>query len=321
MYQDYKDLWSAFHAHGVRYLIVGGYAVIFHAQPRFTKHIGLFIKADLANAQATWAALASFGAPLEGIRPEEFAERSNFLRFGRDPRGFDIRPDLPGVDFDAAWGRRVEGVLDTKTGLTAFFIFEGRSYRRQARIGKASGFSGRRGDREGRRKLEPTKRPATGPGNETGRAWSVTPVACVNAGIATAAKEINMATGPATPKNVDEYIAAFYPDVQAILKRIRLTIHNVAPDAQETISYRIPTFTQHGVLVYFAAFRNHIGLYPPVSGDARLEKAIAPYAGAKGNLRFPLNQPIPYDLIERIVKLRAKQNLAKAAAKSGKRRS
>jgi hypothetical protein len=122
MYQDYKDLLSAFHAHGVRYLIVGGYAVIFHAQPRFTKDIDFFIKADLANAQAIYAALADFGAPLQGIRPEEFVDRNSFFRFGRDPRGFDILPDLPGVDFDAAWERRVEGVLDAKTGLTAFFI-------------------------------------------------------------------------------------------------------------------------------------------------------------------------------------------------------
>jgi hypothetical protein len=122
MYQDYKDLLSAFHAHGVKYLIVGGYAVIFHAQPRFTKDIDLFIKADSANAQATYDALAEFGAPLEGIRPEEFADRSSFFRFGRDPRGFDILPDLPGVDFDAAWERRVEGVLDAATGFTAFFI-------------------------------------------------------------------------------------------------------------------------------------------------------------------------------------------------------
>jgi hypothetical protein len=122
MYQDYKDLLSAFHAHGVRYLIVGGYAVIFHAQPRFTKDIDFFIKADLANAHAIYAALADFGAPLQGIRPEEFVDRNSFFRFGRDPRGFDILPDLPGVDFDAAWERRVEGVLDAKTGLTAFFI-------------------------------------------------------------------------------------------------------------------------------------------------------------------------------------------------------
>jgi len=122
MYQDYKDLLSAFNAHGVKYLIVGGYAVIFHAQPRFTKDLDFFIKADLANAQATYAALASFGAPLEGIRPEEFADRSSFFRFGRDPRGCDILPDLPGVDFDAAWERRVEGVIDAATGLTAFFV-------------------------------------------------------------------------------------------------------------------------------------------------------------------------------------------------------
>jgi hypothetical protein len=122
MYQDYKDLLSAFHAHGVKYLIVGGYAVIFHAQPRFTKDIDVLVRADPANAQATYAALAEFGAPLEGIRPEDFADRGSFFRFGRDPRGFDILPDIPGVDFDAAWERRVEGVIDAATGLKAFFI-------------------------------------------------------------------------------------------------------------------------------------------------------------------------------------------------------
>jgi hypothetical protein len=105
-----------------RYLIVGGYAVIFHAQPRFTRDIDLFIKADLANAQATYAAPAEFGAALQGIRPEDFAERGSFFRFGRDPRGFDILPDIPGVEFDVAWERRVEGVVDAKTGLKAFFI-------------------------------------------------------------------------------------------------------------------------------------------------------------------------------------------------------
>jgi uncharacterized protein YdhG (YjbR/CyaY superfamily) len=104
--------------------------------------------------------------------------------------------------------------------------------------------------------------------------------------------------------------------VQAILERIRITIHNVAPDATEKISYRMPAFMQQGVLVYFAAFRNHIGFYPPLSGDASIEKAIAPYANEKGNLRFPLTEPIPYDLIARIVKFRVKQNLAKAAKKT-----
>jgi uncharacterized protein YdhG (YjbR/CyaY superfamily) len=123
-----------------------------------------------------------------------------------------------------------------------------------------------------------------------------------------------------TPQSIDEYIAAFSPEVQAILERIRLAIAKGAPAAQETISYRIPTFTLSGALVYFAAFKTHIGFYPPVKGDAGLEKAVAPYAGEKGNLRFPLDQPIPYRLIERIVRLRVKQNLAKATAKSKKGR-
>jgi uncharacterized protein YdhG (YjbR/CyaY superfamily) len=118
----------------------------------------------------------------------------------------------------------------------------------------------------------------------------------------------------AAPKDIDEYIASFSQEVRAILERIRLTIKNAAPDAQETISYKMPAFAQDGILVYFAAFKKHIGLYPPVSGDAKLEKAIAPYAGEKGNLRFPLDQPIPYELIEKIVKLRVKQNRAKARA-------
>jgi uncharacterized protein YdhG (YjbR/CyaY superfamily) len=127
------------------------------------------------------------------------------------------------------------------------------------------------------------------------------------------------ATPPATPICIDEYIASCSPEVRAILERIRSTIRSAAPDARETISYRIPAFTLHGALVYFAAFKNHIGFYPPVRGDARLEKAVAPYAGAKGNLKFPLDRPIPYMLIERIVKHRVKQNRARAAAKSGRK--
>jgi len=122
MYQDYKDLLSAFHAHGVEYLIVGGYAVIFHAQPRYTKYLDFLIQADPANAQATYSALAEFGAALQDIRPEEFAQRGSFFRFGADPRGFDILPDIPGLDFEAAWERRVEGVIDPESGQTAFFI-------------------------------------------------------------------------------------------------------------------------------------------------------------------------------------------------------
>jgi uncharacterized protein YdhG (YjbR/CyaY superfamily) len=127
-----------------------------------------------------------------------------------------------------------------------------------------------------------------------------------------------METGLAAPATVDEYIAAFPPDVQEILQRVREVVRKAAPEAEEVISYRMPALKQGGVLVYFAAFRNHIGLYPPITGDTGIERAIAPYAGEKGNLRFPLDQPIPYDLIARITALRVKQNLAKAAARRTK---
>jgi uncharacterized protein YdhG (YjbR/CyaY superfamily) len=127
-----------------------------------------------------------------------------------------------------------------------------------------------------------------------------------------------MATRTAAPTSIDEYIAAFSPQVQDILKKIRTTIAAAAPDAEELISYRMPAFAQHGILVYFAAFKTHIGLYPPVSGDPRLEKALSRYAGPKGNLKFPLALPIPYDLIRSIAILRVKQNLAKAAARGTK---
>jgi len=113
--------------------------------------------------------------------------------------------------------------------------------------------------------------------------------------------------------SIDEYIALFSPEARAILERIRETIRGAAPEAEETISYMMPAFRQGGILVYFAAFKKHIGLFPPVSGDAEIERAIAPYAGPKGNLQFPLDRPIPYELIERIVKLRVRQSLAKRA--------
>lgn len=119
------------------------------------------------------------------------------------------------------------------------------------------------------------------------------------------------------PESVDAYISSLPPDVQAILQRIRSIVHKVAPQAQEAIGYGMPAFRLHGILLYFAAFRHHVGLYPPVSGDAALERAVAPYAGPKGNLRFPLDEPIPFELIERIARLRLKQDLAKAGARSG----
>jgi uncharacterized protein YdhG (YjbR/CyaY superfamily) len=122
------------------------------------------------------------------------------------------------------------------------------------------------------------------------------------------------------PKNTDEYIQQFDPNVRTILERLRETIRSAAPEAKEVISYRMPAFKQHGILVYFAAWQKHIGLYPPVSGDKAIEKAVARYAGPKGNLQFPLDEPIPYDLICRIVKLRVKQDNEQAEVKRAKRK-
>ena len=124
---------------------------------------------------------------------------------------------------------------------------------------------------------------------------------------------------PKKAKDIDDYISKFPADVQAILQKVRDTIRNAAPEAKETISYMMPAFKQHGILVYFAAWEKHIGMYPPISGNKNLEKAIAQYAGPKGNLQFPLDEPMPFDLIERIVKLRVKQDTEKTAAKRKKK--
>ena len=123
---------------------------------------------------------------------------------------------------------------------------------------------------------------------------------------------------PKKAKDIDGYIAQFPADVQAILQKVRTTISSAAPEAKETISYLMPAFKQHGMLVYFAAWEKHIGMYPPISGDKALEKAIARYARPKGNLQFPLDEPIPYELIERIVKLRVRQDSEKAATRRKK---
>ena len=118
---------------------------------------------------------------------------------------------------------------------------------------------------------------------------------------------------------VDEYIAAFPAEIRRILRRIRATVRKAAPGAQERISYGMPSFTQGRTLMYYAAFTNHIGLYPPVKGDAKLRTQIARYANEKGNLKFPLDEPIPYALIGRIVKARVKENRATADARKKKR--
>jgi len=128
-----------------------------------------------------------------------------------------------------------------------------------------------------------------------------------------------MKTKQKGPKTIDEYIAGFPKDVQEILEKIRVTIRKAAPDAEETISYAIPTFTLKGkYLIYFAGYKKHIGVYPVPAGGAELNEELSVYQTGKGTLQFPLDKPIPYDLISKIVKLRVKENLAKAESKDKK---
>lgn len=111
---------------------------------------------------------------------------------------------------------------------------------------------------------------------------------------------------------MDEYIAGFPKETQKILKEVRRIIKNTAPDAEETISYAIPTFTFNKTyLVYLAGFKNHISLYPAPAGNGAFEKEILPYKSGKGTVQFPLNKPIPVNLIIKIVKYRMNENLKK----------
>lgn len=119
-------------------------------------------------------------------------------------------------------------------------------------------------------------------------------------------------------KNIDEYIAGCPEDVQPILQKIRAIIREAAPEAGETINYGIPTFTLKGNLVHFAAFKKHIGFYPTPSGIEKFKNELAVYDGAKGSVKFPLDQPIPYDLIREIVLFRVKDTLEKALPKRKK---
>jgi hypothetical protein len=122
MFDDFKELLSIFNAHKVKYLIVGGYAVSFHAQPRATQDIDLLIQPDAENAKAVYAALERFGAPLDGLTADDFIERDKFFRMGHAPVVVDILPEIEGIDFDLAWQNRVEAVIDPQSGLVAFFI-------------------------------------------------------------------------------------------------------------------------------------------------------------------------------------------------------
>jgi uncharacterized protein YdhG (YjbR/CyaY superfamily) len=121
--------------------------------------------------------------------------------------------------------------------------------------------------------------------------------------------------GNTPSEDIDAYIAGFPEEVQKLLSEVRQTIRDAAPGAEETIKYQIPTFTLEGNLVHFAGYKKHIGFYPTPSGIEKFSKELSDYEGAKGSVKFPLDRPIPYDLISRIARFRVKENLARAGAK------
>lgn len=117
-----------------------------------------------------------------------------------------------------------------------------------------------------------------------------------------------------TFKDIDEYIAIQTPEVQSLLEQMRQTIKKAAPEAEEVISYNMPAFKYHGMLVYFAAYKNHIGFYATPTGHSQFKEELSVYKQGKGSVQFPLNQPLPLDLISRIVQFRVKENLKKKSA-------
>jgi uncharacterized protein YdhG (YjbR/CyaY superfamily) len=125
--------------------------------------------------------------------------------------------------------------------------------------------------------------------------------------------------GSYEPRDIDEYIAGYPPEIQALLQRIRATIREAAPQAEETIKYKMPTFMLKGNLVHFAAYKKFISLYPAPRGSDEFNEALAYYRAEKSTLRFALDEPIPYGLIAEIVRFRVKENLQKAEKKKSKK--
>jgi uncharacterized protein YdhG (YjbR/CyaY superfamily) len=125
-----------------------------------------------------------------------------------------------------------------------------------------------------------------------------------------------MKTERARANDINGYIGSFPNDIQVILEKIRVTIRKAAPDAEEKIGYGIPTFTLKGNLVHFAAFKKHIGFYPTSSGIEKFKQELSVYEGAKGSVQFPLDKPIPFGLISKIVKFRVQENLKKTESKT-----
>lgn len=119
-----------------------------------------------------------------------------------------------------------------------------------------------------------------------------------------------------TFKNIDEYIGIQTPEVQILLEQMRQTIKNASPEAEEVISYNMPAFKYHGMLVYFAAYKNHIGFYATPTGHSEFKEELSAYKQGKGSVQFPLGQPLPLELISKIVKFRVEENLEK---KSGRK--
>ncbi|MDD1775791.1 MAG: DUF1801 domain-containing protein [Candidatus Methanomethylicus sp.] len=127
-----------------------------------------------------------------------------------------------------------------------------------------------------------------------------------------------MKTQKLRPSTIDEYIAGFPSNIQVLLNELKETIQKAAPDAVETISYQMPAFRLNGILVYFAAFKDHIGFFPTSSGVSRFKDELSCYKLSKGTIRFPLSDPLPKDLVTRIVQFRVQENLEKSRSK-GKR--
>ena len=122
------------------------------------------------------------------------------------------------------------------------------------------------------------------------------------------------------PKDIDEYIAGFPDEARVKLEKLRAVIRATAPEAEEKISYQMPTFTYQGRnLVHFAAYKKHIGFYPAASGIAQFKPELSGYKSSKGAVQFPLDQPIPYDLVRKITAFRVKENLARANAQRKKK--
>lgn len=129
-----------------------------------------------------------------------------------------------------------------------------------------------------------------------------------------------MKTQQTLPKTIDEYIAGFPSEVQEILKKIRTTIKDAAPEAEEAIKYGMPTFVFHGNLVYFGAFTHHIGFYPVPTGIEAFKQELSVYKMGKGSIQFPFDKPMPFDLITKIVQFRAIENAERAATKKKSRK-